>query len=202
MKKIQMLGMAGVVVVAASACVAPVASATLWLKEMKSLVMAEAATTDAEFILGHKGGLIGNVKVKCDGTLKVEVGPGAEDKVLLLENLAKTEQDSIGCNLTENSFGTCEVGTKVTVSSTKLPWLASLELVSNVTWLHFPTVTAYSVACGGLSFECRGLVRARFSENKVNGSLFLLLGNEEVTCSDGGKGTISGHLETLGFSVS
>lgn len=204
MKKRQIFIMTFVAALAITTLAATTASATLWLKQNASLMVAErTTTTDVEFFLIHKGGVFGNQKVKCNGILIGTIGPGAEDEIKLVENLAKTEQDLIDCTLTEGTLGTCTAGSKVVVHSTKLPWSAHLELIGTATWNHFPTITAYSVLCGNTFYECRGLVRARFSENKVGGALFLLLGNELITCSDGENlGSITGHIETLGFTVS
>lgn len=185
------------------------ASATLWLKNGSSLTREEAMDIHGLTLLHHTGGIAGSTTVHCTGLLHGTAGPGALDLVSFVLNLAGTETNTIECEFSEGgSCGTTKE--KIKVTAVNLPWHTLLELMTNgVTLDHFLEETAKTWgvewACPkifGFKGKCEGLITADFLENGPSGSILNWLGEPETSASDGGKCTVLGSGETLGYAIS
>jgi hypothetical protein len=203
MRKIQILG-AFIAVLAFSMLAVASASATLWLIASKSLTAETAANSHGLIILEHKGGLIGNFKVHCTGLFLGTVGPGALDLVTGVEGLKK-ETGKVSCEFSEGG-GCGTTGALVLVTALNLPWHTLLVLSGSSTLDHFLSETGkipgYEVPCGALKGNCSGLELTLFTSNGANGAIFEFNKLVEASCTDGGKGTVTGKGELLGATVS
>jgi len=203
MKKVKILGVL-VAALAFSAIAVAGASATLWLKNGVSLTKEEPADAHGELVLHHTGGFGGTILILCTGLTHGFVGPGAKDKTTSVEGLNK-ELNTVECLVHTGNLG-CPAGTKVSVKADGLPW--ETELLLNGTLTEDDLVgtggveTGYTTTCNGISIKCDKNEKSHFASNLANGALFEFLGTNEAACSDGGKGTILGMGEVLGFTVS
>jgi hypothetical protein len=201
MRKIQILG-AFVAVLAFSALVVSSTSATLWLVGGESLTKAASKPSHGIIIFVHQGGSLGTAKIRCTVLLVGTVGPGAEDKITLVESLTG-EKDLLGNCTTLSGFCLGAV-----IHPVGLPWKTRLELVGTQTW-DVTFAAGFNVLCSfGVQVECKGNVESLFEGNGTNGAKFSFKGPEgfEQLCSDGGLGIIESEDlapgETLGATVS
>jgi hypothetical protein len=198
MRKMQTLSTALIAVFMLSGIAASIATAAEWLKNGEAVTKAEAATTDANIIIIHKGGSLGTAKIECSIKLTGTVSPEGKDEAKLVESLTG-EQDLIGnCKVVE---GFC-LG--AVVHAIELPWATKLEEVSEKIWDK--TNFGYNVLCSfGIQVACSAISeKALFERNGANGAEFSYRGEEsgKITCSDGGESALESptRMTVLGFA--
>jgi hypothetical protein len=215
MKKIQITGIAILVMLAFSSVIVSSASAAEWEVEGKGVVQVVNVNSHGAIILVHEGGTFGDVEVECTGLLDGTVGPNGTGLIRLVLSLSgsSTENDLIKCT---NIKAPCE--NTPTVHVENLPWLTKLLTVGTTIFTDFEEdespfnkgIPALDVLCRVLLQEvfllCLGLVRATFIGNLANGALLRWeKGNTLFAqCSDGGKEwIITGKITTelLGANI-
>ncbi len=124
MKKIHILGVAMVAVLAFGVVGAVSASAAEWLAEGKVITTPLASTTVGEITLGSTNGLKIGIKsaVLCSGSFIGTVGPGAADTVTEVLSLAGVTV-TLAAPLTCTEVETC---TTSEVAPVDLPWATEL----------------------------------------------------------------------------
>src|SRR5690242_12391521 len=192
-----------VVVAGINAAAIANASATTYLRNGVSLTAELAADWHGEVIIHHTGGFGGTELWLCTGLFHGTVGPGP--KARSTEELGLNgEKNKIKC-VVHTGNGLCPAGTEIEVTADGLPWSGELTLEGTLTVGNINgtgTEMGYSTTCGGISITCNRNQKNHFAENLANGALFILLGTIEASCNDGGKGTLLGMTELLGFTVS
>jgi hypothetical protein len=147
MRKVQVLGIALVAMLAFSAVLATAAFAGEWLVEGKAITSAEGALnseTEGELKLisyAEKGSASVLAEITCSGIFDGTVGPGSTDTVTTLLNLSKEEINKTAltelallCNVTldAGALTDCKVGTEnALLWAINLPWSTEIELMSN-----------------------------------------------------------------------
>ncbi len=206
MRKIHIIGVALVALLAFSAVSVASASAVEWLNlKSEKLTKAENAKTPGTLELHNKkipaleGG--GEVTVTCKGSFIGTVGPGSADTVTEILG-EKGESSPINCKVTASTNSICKNGTAVTVEPVNLPWTSKLKEVGTEV-LDEATATSnpgYKVDCF-VANTCTGLEESVFVKNLATGSEFNFMELNKATCSFG-EGFISGKGEAEGFLVS
>jgi hypothetical protein len=186
----------------------PPPPSTEWLEGGKAIVSAQSGLLDGTIELVHTGGLLGSAVMKCTGQWHGTFGPGSADTVTELLGLSG-EKNTIKCEFVS---GACGVGAAASVTALHFPWSTRLELPGTPegTWDKISSSGAgtpgYSTECVSLkiAIKCEHSVRSRFESNGTNGAIldFHPTESEEASCSDGGKGTLGGSSEALGFTIS
>lgn len=207
MKMIRFLAVWGIFATCSMAVIISTASATLWLREGKSLTSANLATFHGLWLWHHTGGLTGAYLIHCTGLFVGTVGPGALATVTEVQGL-KGEKNTTTCTFTEG--GSCgTTGAAETITAIDLPWHTLLELVEGKTRDHFLAEAGkepgYELGCAkifGFKGNCKGLDFSLFSSNGANGAEFTFPGEAEWACSDGGIISMLGQYEALGVQVS
>lgn len=206
MKKIHMVGLALVAVLAFGAMSVASASAAEWLTlGGAALTKAEAATTKGSLLLHNKkipaleGG--GELTVTCAGSFVGTVGPGAADTVTEVLG-TKGEVNEVACEVTASTNSICKAGQKVVVKPVHLPWTTKLITVGTEI---FDEATAtgnpgYGVTCVSITNTCTGLEESKFIKNLATGAEFSFIEKNKATCSFG-EGFISGTGVAEGFDV-
>jgi hypothetical protein len=218
MRKIQILCMAILAVLALGAVVVSSASAAEWETGGKGVKEGEVPTANSHgaLVLHHEGGTFGNTEIECTGLFDGTVGPNGTDLIRLALSLSgsSTENDLIKCT---NIKAPCEGGGP-TVHVENLPWETQLLVVGTTVFDDFMEdkapnnkgEPAYDVLCKVLLQEvlllCSGLVKAKWDGNLTNGALFLWekANTLSASCSDGGTAWITtGKVtnEVLGYGI-
>jgi hypothetical protein len=181
-----------------------------WLHEGKTITSATAGLLDGSFELIHTGGLLGSATIKCTGQWHDTFGPGSADTVAQLLGLSG-EPNTIKCEFVS---GACGAGSAASFTALHLPWNTKLELPGTPagTWDKITEgatkagTPGYSTECVSLkiAIKCEHTSRLKFESNGTNGAIldFHPTESEESNCSDGGKGTLGGGGEALGFTIS
>jgi hypothetical protein len=201
MRKAQTLGVALFAAVAVAAVLTASASAAEWLKNGTPLTGMQSATTDGTYLVIHKGGGWGNVKLECNIALTGLVEPRGLGLLTSQESLNGSEKSSVKCKTLE---GAC---TEASLDfANKLLELEFTQL-SSILWLRTLTHARWKDLCLIGSLECEfTILRMRFEGNGTNGAKFAFKGVEsgESTCSDGGTEVAEsiGTAQVLGFTVS
>lgn len=210
MRKIHVLGVVLFVAFSFSAIAVASASATLWLENGKSIIVAKVTTVHGTIILHHKGGIAGNILIECTGLLGGTVGSGAKDEITKVFDLSGKKiletGTGIECLVTESDGIFCSADSKPTVNPLHLPWKTELLLESGNTYDMLEEVTGkgtpgWTSTCI-VTVTCEGSDRAKFIGNGTNGAKFKFEAELKATCDDGGEGTLLGEGEVLGFTVS
>jgi hypothetical protein len=173
------------------------ASATLWLSKGVSLTGETSGTSHGTLTYFHKEGT-GVLQVTCTGLFEGSYGPGALDLVTLITNLSGSEIDLNRC--TQDS-GFC---TSPVLHAARLAW-HTLAVLNGTRTEDESLTSAYIMSClGFVNIECsKEGAKATFVKNGPNGAEFeYTQAGTEATCSDGGKGWITGKYEVLGFTMS
>ncbi len=130
MKKIQMIGVAVLALLAVGVVSVASASATTlqWLKNGLPIGAAQASTTEGEILLANPngGGLGVKVDVLCSGKFDGTVGPGVEDLITEVLDLTGAMVISLTNLLVCTNIEGCENPLAAPVN---LPWLTELELM-------------------------------------------------------------------------
>lgn len=195
MKKVQLLGLALVAVVAFSALAAATASAgTLpeWLNNGASITEPVATKTTGKLLLTD---LTFGIAVECNGGGTGTVGPGKED---LTKTLSPT-----GC---ETKKGTCA---SPSATAFNLPWLTELGLKGTTVKDEILTESGFSVTCSGVIKDtCKAGAGVPVVLSVTNSPVeqeFPVAENEnQANCSLGGSksGDVSGKFKVEGESGS
>jgi hypothetical protein len=172
MRKVHILGVALVAVLAFSAVLATAAFAGEWLFEGKPITTAEGALkseTEGELTLidyAEKGSNAVLVEITCSGIFDGTVGPGAADTVTALLNLAKEEinktaltEPALLCNVTKDAgaLTDCKEGTaNALLWAINLPWATEIELMTNGEELDVFLNNAGKIP--GYYVECESLI--------------------------------------------
>jgi hypothetical protein len=181
-----------------------------WLSVGKEVKEAIESATDAELLIHHKlpsilGG--GEIIVKCFDTFDGTENEGGLAKITKFLG-PKSEESKIDCEISSSTNAICKAGELALVSALHLPWHTLLEMVGSEETVvdHFLSETGkvpgYAAECKSITIQCEGLDRAEFTENLSSGAMFEFLGELTATCSDGGTGKLTGHIEVLGFALS
>jgi hypothetical protein len=213
MKKIHVLGVALVAVLALSVVGAVSASAATlqWLANGKAITSALASETTGSITLGSTNGLKIKIEavVLCSGKFDGTVGPGGEDEITKVLNLSGVEV-TLAKPLTEcENVKTC---TSSEVSPVNLPWLTRLELSGTEAAPEFLDIIeqgaggaepGWEVVCktslGTVTETCTApttdsVLTNDTGESDVLGVFPTGSGRNTANCSVGGAGT--GFLES------
>ena len=193
MRKLKLLGLAAVALLALSAYAASSAFAveSTWLVSGAVSGVQHAVdseSTAAGFSLADaKGGIFGEeVEILCIGTDLGFVGPGKED---LLETITVTS-----C---ETMKGICSEPLAVPIN---LPWLTTIELIGGVfyddivTEATGKTTVGYTVTCSGtVEDTCETTLGRALLENVAGGTVNAVFSSADANqpkanCSRGGAG--------------
>lgn len=210
MRKIYIVSLALFAVLAFSAVAVGSASATLWLVNGKSPLVATKVTIHGTIILHHKAGSAGNILIECTGLLEGTVGPGASDEITKVFDLSGKEITETGtgieCKVTESDNVFCAAGSKATVNPLHLNWKTELVLSGGSTFDNLEEVSGkglpgWTSTCL-VTVKCEGKDRSKFLSNGTNGAKLKFEAELKASCSDGGEGTLLGEGEVLGATIS
>jgi hypothetical protein len=232
MKKIQLLGLALVAMLAFSAFAAMTASAetTLlaeWLIDGVGLTELVSVTTSGSILLINKAGLGGTPIVKCEGSFDGTVGPNGEDEItevlsiggVTIGNGAALTGTPLQCVTTNSTIGCGSAGSKAEVWVDNLPWHTNLELMEDGSFLDHlfgggaGLEPGYDIHCVATATDnlCEGLATSLMTntlEGDVKGEF--IENSETATCTIGtgtllteaGKPGLETTLDGLTLAVS
>lgn len=225
MKKIHLIGLAAIAVLAFSALAVASASATtlVWLANGKKIEEALKSETVGEIELFNLETAVGTkATVLCSGTFMGTVGPGGEDLITSVLTLASEGSVEITLAAPLTTCTNVEGCSKPQVAPVNLPWLTELELMEPKTGevLFLDIITSggagepgWEIMCEplGILFEetCTGTASSMLendaAENDVLGKFEGIAeeaAGETGVCKTGGKkvaGVNSGATDETGL---
>jgi hypothetical protein len=194
MRKVQLLMLTALAVLAFSVISTSAALAKEWLLSGAAIAVKTASKTESELLLEDMKSTPAVIDILCSVIFIGTVGPGAADEVTLVEGLS-TEDNVIDCvahELCENNLAT--------VTAVNLPWSSAIILMANGEILDIYTGTGgepgYEAVCktilGTFADEClaEGTGAQAVLKNEATDVFGEFSENEAITppgkCSNGG----------------